>query len=109
MVTREQSGLFRYYVSDHLGTPRLVTDHTGAGIEGHKYFAFGGELSGGFGGAPLKFAAMERDLKSGSDYNHARFQSPTLGRFLCPDVLQGNPEDPQSGLPPVWPRHFLES
>jgi len=57
---------------------------------------FGEEFGGTFGLQPLKFAAMERDASSGNDYNHARFQSPSLGRFLSPDRIGGKTENPQS-------------
>lgn len=87
---------WRYYSSDHLGTPRVVTSSTGSVLETHTYRPFGEEVGGTFGLQPLKFAAMERDLASGNDYNHARYQSSTLGRFLSPDVLGGKPEDPQT-------------
>jgi RHS repeat-associated protein len=90
------SGTWLYYASDHLGTPRLVTNASKAKVEEHSYDAFGIEMTGGFGNQPLKFAAMERDGTSKNDYVHARFQSSELGRFLSPDVLGGKPEDPQT-------------
>src|SRR5687767_5165877 len=98
VATREEGSpvAWRYYASDHLGTPRVVTGSTGSVLESHTYRPFGEEIGGTFGLQPLKFAAMERDVSSGNDYNHARFQSPSLGRFLSPDVLGGKPEDPQS-------------
>jgi RHS repeat-associated protein len=97
VATRDEAGtVWRFYASDHLGTPRVVTSSTGSVLETHKYKAFGEEIGGNFGVQPLKFAAMERDASSGNDYDHARYTTPTLGRFLTPDVLGGKPEDPQS-------------
>lgn len=90
------NGTYLYYASDHLGSPRLVTNASKAKVEDHRYDAFGIELTPTFGNQPLKFAAMERDSTSGNDYVHARYQSSSLGRFLSPDVLSGKPEDPQS-------------
>jgi RHS repeat-associated protein len=90
------SGTWLYYASDHLGSPRLVTNASKAKVEDHSYDAFGIELTQSFGNQPLKFAAMERDGASKNDYVHARFQSSELGRFLSPDVLGGKPEDPQT-------------
>lgn len=69
---------------------------TGSVLETHKYKAFGEEIGGTFGVQPLKFAAMERDISSGNDFDHARYVSSTLGRFLSPDVLRGKGLDPQS-------------
>lgn len=97
VATRDEAGtVWRFYASDHLGTPRVVTGSTGSVLETHKYKAFGEEIGGIFGVQPLKFAAMERDASSGNDYDHARYTSATLGRFLGPDLVGGKPEDPQS-------------
>jgi RHS repeat-associated protein len=97
VATRDETGtVWRFYASDHLGTPRVVTSSTGSVIETHKYKAFGEEIGGSFGLQPLKFAAMERDAASGNDFDHARYLSSTLGRFLSPDRLQGKLFDPQS-------------
>ncbi len=87
---------WRFYASDHLGTPRLVTSSTGTMLETHKYKVFGEEIAGTFGLQPLKFAAMERDASSGNDYDHARYQSSTLGRFLSVDSTGGDISVPQS-------------
>lgn len=94
--TGSGNGTYLYYASDHLGSPRLVTNASKAKVEDHRYDAFGIELTPTFGNQPLKFAAMERDSASGNDYVHARYQSSSLGRFLSPDVLGGRPEDPQT-------------
>jgi len=98
VATREEGSpvAWRYYASDHLGTPRVVTGSTGSVLESHTYRPFGEEIGGTFGLQPLKFAAMERDGSSGNDYNHARFQSPTLGRFLSVDRSGGFLTNPSS-------------
>jgi RHS repeat-associated protein len=96
VATRDVSGNYLYYASDHLGTPRLVTNASGVVVETHKYQPFGQEIGGLFGNQPLKFASMERDASSGKDYDHARFLSPLDGRFLSPDKVQGQIEDPQA-------------
>jgi uncharacterized protein RhaS with RHS repeats len=43
------SGTWLYYASDHLGSPRLVTNASKAKVEEHSYDAFGIEMTGGFG------------------------------------------------------------
>jgi RHS repeat-associated protein len=93
VATRDAAGGYTYYASDHLGTPRVAT---GAVTETHKYQPFGTEITTAFGNQPLKFAAMERDSSSGNDFDHARYQSSLLGRFLGPDLLQGAAYDPQT-------------
>jgi RHS repeat-associated protein len=96
VATRSGAGAYLYYASDHLGTPRLVTDANHAKVEDHRYDAFGIELTSTFGNQPLKFAAMERDTLSKNDYDHARYQSSDLGRFLTPDKIGGRTLDPQT-------------
>ena len=91
--TRDGAGSYSYYASDHLGTPRIAT---GAVSESHRYYPFGEEVTSTFGNQPLKFAVMERDISSGHDYDHARFHNAPGGRFLSPDAVGGDPEDPQS-------------
>ena len=97
VATRNSSGGYTYWASDHLGTPRVGT---GSNPETHKYQPFGTEITT-FGALPIKFASMERDLSSGNDFDHARYQSSLLGRFLSADVLGGLPEEPQS-----WNRYI---
>lgn len=86
-----------YYSSDHLGTPRLITDAAGLTVTGGKpkYRAFGLSLSNPISRGPA-FAAMEREVANGNYYDHARFMGTFTGRFLSPDKLSGSPEDPMS-------------
>ncbi|HEX4956000.1 MAG TPA: RHS repeat-associated core domain-containing protein, partial [Thermoanaerobaculia bacterium] len=86
------SGTSRALHTDHLGTPRLLTDHNGATTEFHTYFPFGEEATSPFQDSErMKFTGHERDLGDPNstgddlDYMHARFCSPVLGRFLSPD------------------------
>jgi len=85
-----------YYASDHLGTPRLVTNSAGGVTETHKYYPYGAEIPGSFGVSALKFAMMERDSLNNNDYDHARFHLTGMGRFLGVDKLGGHLRDPQS-------------
>jgi RHS repeat-associated protein len=96
VATRDSGGNYLYYASDHLGTPRQVTNGVGQVTETHKYQPFGAEIGGSFGNQPLKFASMERDVSSGNDFDHARYQSSPQGRFLAPDLVGGKPDDPQT-------------
>lgn len=85
---------YRFYVSDHLGTPRVVTSAAGTVLATYAYRPFGEEIT-----APLSgphFCAMEKDASSGNHYDHARYFRSVRARFLSPDVLSGTPEDPAS-------------
>jgi RHS repeat-associated protein len=91
----------RHFHLDHLGSPRLITADNGQMVSYHDYYPFGDEhspvsqeVSGGFDREePMKFTGHERDYASGMggedghavDYMHARYYSPTVGRFLSVD------------------------
>src|ERR1044072_7633675 len=89
-----------WLVSDHLGTPRMVIDHTGSlgGIKRHDYLPFGEELRSQQGlrtealgyssgdGVRQQFTQYERDIESDLDYAHARYYSSTQGRFTGADI-----------------------
>lgn len=93
-----------FYGSDHLGTPRLVTDLLGIGAGadagGRRYWPYG-EPQGFEATNPgifqrLRFALMERDTEANYYHDHARSHDFILGRFLSPDQLQGKVRDPQT-------------
>jgi RHS repeat-associated protein len=104
----------RHFHLDHLGSPRLITSNDGQIVSMHDYLPFGGETTSvwqeGYAGFdredPMKFTGHERDY-AGSfgredghavDYMHARYYSPSLGRFLSVDpaldlkTAIGNPQ-----------------
>jgi RHS repeat-associated protein len=100
-----------WLVTDHLGTPRMVVNKSGAlsGVKRHDYLPFGEELEVGVGGRTLaqgysgdnvrqKFTSKERDLETRLDYSLARYYSPAQGRFTSPDPLDasGHPIAPQT-------------
>jgi RHS repeat-associated protein len=87
-----------YMSADHLGTPRVITDATGAVKARHDYLPFGEEigLKGGRNTDPHKYVAdnvrqkftgKERDNETTFDYFGARYYSSAHGRFTSPDPL----------------------
>ena len=84
-----------YYNNDHLGSPRLITGSGGNTIATPRYAPYGESLSVA-GVNPQQFAGLERDASSGYDYDHARYNGSTLGRFLTPDRIQGRLSNPQT-------------
>jgi RHS repeat-associated protein len=87
---------WQFFSSDHLGSPRLVIDANGTTIDSRKYWPFGDLAAGGTSAERVQFAGMERDAEANRFYDHARSEDFTLSRFLSPDILAGNPENPQS-------------
>ena len=83
-----------YVTADHLGSPRINTDVTGAVTSRHDYHPFGEEIytsqrtTGlGYAGDTVRkqFTGYERDNESGLDFAKARYLSNNNGRFLSPD------------------------
>jgi RHS repeat-associated protein len=93
-----------FYASDHLGTPRLISDAAGNPVETRRYWPFGDAVAAQGSFETLRFATMEFDAEGGTGsslagdryYDHSRSHVGGLARFLCPDELQGKPIDPQS-------------
>jgi len=109
LATVSPSGTLHYHL-DHLGTPRLITDANGVKIAEHAYYPFGAEINLIPHETPeeaMKFTGHERDIVAGEgrtlDYMHARYYSPTAGRFLSVDPsldLEKAIQEPQ-----LWNRY----
>jgi len=88
-----------YYVEDHLGTVRVVTDETGtkANAEFHDYEPFGVEIppSTNVAENTHQYTGQERDAATQMDYMHFRFYGSNLGRFMRPDNVMGPAMNPQ--------------
>jgi RHS repeat-associated protein len=74
-----------FYHTDHLGTPRLITDPAGNVVTYHKYDPFGEELQPLQSPNTHQFTGHERDQATGLDYMLARYYSVSLARFVSPD------------------------
>jgi RHS repeat-associated protein len=90
-----------YLTADHLGSPRVTTDSTGAVQSRHDYMAFGQEIQAGIGGRSTtqkyvddsirqQYTGYERDDESGLDYAQARYYSSQHGRFTSVDPLMAS-------------------
>jgi RHS repeat-associated protein len=86
-----------YYLSDGLGSTRLLTDQTGAVTDTYSYSAYG-VLLGHTGSSdnPFLFAGQQQDRSSGLMYLRARYYDPATGRFLSPDAFSGTDQLPLS-------------
>lgn len=77
----------RHIFTDHLGSPRFLTDSVGQSLGTIPFSSFGSGGATGMGA--LQFTGHERDLGTNSsdalDYMHARYYSAAVGRFLSVD------------------------
>ncbi|GIU80939.1 MAG: hypothetical protein KatS3mg006_0003 [Pyrinomonadaceae bacterium] len=96
-----------YLTSDHLGSPRVLTEQSGKVYSRRDFMPFGEEIRTpqrteqlGYGGDAVrqKFTGYERDSESGLDFAQARMFAYNHGRFTSPDPLaaSANPIRPQS-------------
>lgn len=89
----------RYYHQDRLST-RIVTNPQGGVVGTIDQMPFGeevGEEAGlGVTGENQRFTTYERDAESRTDYAINRQYQASVSRFLQPDVVLGNIQDPQS-------------
>lgn|GEM_PF-1414165 len=86
-----------YHHRDHQGSTAAVTRMDGTPAKSFAYDPFGGtppDVSPPY--LDYKYTGQEQDRETGL-YNYgARLYDPDLGRFLTPDSIVPDPEDPQS-------------
>jgi RHS repeat-associated protein len=94
MARRDASGSLKYYLSDHLGSSRVVTNSAGNILDDCDFTPFGQERCvSSSSGNTYKFTGKERDpmAEGGKDYFPARYSVNGLGRWLGPDEYTGGP------------------
>ncbi len=114
MAVVDPSAGTRYTTTDHLGSPRVVTNGSGAAVSRHDYMPFGIEIGSTIGGRTTamgygasdgvrnQFTGQQRDTETGLDFFQARYYSNSHGRFLSADPLQAS-ADPRR--PQTWNRY----
>jgi RHS repeat-associated protein len=103
MAKRRAMAGVRWVMADHLGTPRISVDQTGAlsSVTRHDYLPFGEELQAGSWGrtsaqgyagdsVKQKYTGYERDAETNLNYAEARYHSDVQGRFTSVDPLQAS-------------------
>ena len=80
--------------TDHLDTPRLLTDSTGATVWtshhepfGKAHIASDPDGDGTHLAFPFRFPGQYEDEETGLHYNRYRYYDPHIGRYLSPDPL----------------------
>jgi len=93
-VRRSDQGT-QYLFSDHLGSVSAATNASGALVGMQHYDPWGRVRTGGIGLTARTFTGQRRDATGLLEY-HARYDDPTLGRFISPDSIVPEPGNPQS-------------
>ncbi len=85
-----------YPQTDHLGSTVLVTDPNGTPIQTMTYQPFG-QIQAATGASPItmKYTGQEDDSDIGLYYYNARYYDSVLGRFISPDSIVTNANNPQ--------------
>jgi RHS repeat-associated protein len=87
---------WQYTVSDHLGSPRAVFNQSGQLVESHKHWPYGEDTNAVPSTQRLGYCLMEKEDGASRSYDHVRTHDIGLGRFLSPDLVGGDPRNPQS-------------
>ena len=94
-----------YLTTDHLGSPRVITDQSGTVTSRRDFHPFGEEVftvqrTQGLGYTAdtirQKFTGYERDIESELDFAQARYYFQNQGRFMSVDLIAGVRTNPQS-------------
>jgi RHS repeat-associated protein len=77
-----------FYHTDHLGTPKLVTDINGNAVWKADYMPFG-RADVGFAktGNDFRFPGQIFDAETGLHYNWNRYYDPGIGRYVTADPI----------------------
>ncbi len=78
-----------YYLSDQIGSARMLAAAGGWPVSMDIYYPFGQEQSAPADNNHYKFTGKERDSETGFDYFGARYYASGMGRWLSPDYSDG--------------------
>ena len=95
--TMTRNGGDYYYVTDALGSVRMLVDAGGNVTDRYDYTAFG-TLAASTGSTPnpFRFAGEQQDAETGLYFLRSRYYSPGIGRFLQRDSRFGTLDRSQS-------------
>lgn len=88
-----KGGAVYYILPDHLATPRVIKDPTGAVVWRWQSDAFGNGVANESpsGGTPFvfnqRFPGQQYDTETGLHYNNARYYDPQVGRYITSDPV----------------------
>jgi RHS repeat-associated protein len=99
LATYDGDGALHFYLTDPLGSRRVMTNYAGVVEQNCQNLPFGDGENCGPTPTEHLFTGKERDTESGNDYFPARYYASSMGRFLSPDpsgLFMADPENPQT-------------
>jgi RHS repeat-associated protein len=99
IARRASSGNVSYYLSDMLGSSRVVADSNGNLLDDCDFLPYGSEVcAASSSGNHYLFTGKERDAETGNEYFGGRYYESNLGRFVSvdPTRLSAFIDDPQT-------------
>jgi RHS repeat-associated protein len=97
LVARKGAAGTTFVHQDHLGSVQLLTNASGAVVRSYDYAPYGKALADSGGVANTRgFGGHETDGETGLIYMNARYFDPELGRFISPDSVVPDLENPQA-------------
>ena len=95
-VAMKENGVFKYFLSDHLGSTSVVLSAAGAILEQQRYLPFGTPRYANITSTDFTYTGQRALPNTGLMDYKARFYSPSLGRFIQPDTIIPVMVNPQS-------------
>jgi len=84
---RNEGSARTYFLTDHLGSTRALTDEAGGVLHRYDYDPYGRTTQGDGGFTnPYQYTGRERDT-TGLYYYRARYYHPGMGRFIAEDPI----------------------
>jgi RHS repeat-associated protein len=99
LIAFRRGGVLQFVGTDHLGSTVAVADIQMNRLDGARYLPYGATRPGYAGTDMLtdrKFTGQTEDAVAGLYWYASRAYDPTAGRFVQPDTIVPNLDDPQS-------------
>lgn len=91
------NGTISYFSPDHLGSTSVLTNGSGVKEQELTYYPYGEtHTTSGSANVAYKYTGQELDASTGLYFYQSRYYDAVLGRFISPDTMVPDPEDPQA-------------